>query len=165
VPGEWNSRQQKHEVRLRGLAPHPGGDDEALIGDDASHLPHPRSLFVHPSNLVVRCAVAYPFGVIILPHFTPSIVVRSLVSWAFVRVLAGAAGSVLAAPGANPLRLVPWAALVVVAAAGAMGWVSARRRYEDIFLLSLGFGRARMLATMMAPAALAEVALSLAIGT
>jgi hypothetical protein len=103
--------------------------------------------------------------VIILPHFTPPIIVRSLVSWAFVRFLAGMAGSVLAPPGANPFQLVPWAAAVVVAAAGAMGWVSARRRNEDIFLLSLGYGRARMLAMMMAPAALAEVALSLAIGT
>lgn len=103
---------------------------------------------------------------IILPHFTPSIVVRSLVSWAFVRLLAGVIGSMLALapPGANPFRLVPWAAAVVVAAAGAMGWVSARRRNEDIFLRSLGYGRARMLATMLAPAALAEAALSLAIG-
>ena len=92
-------------------------------------------------------------------------VVRSLVSWAFVRLLAAMAGSVLAPPGVNPFRLVPWGAAVVVAAAGATGWVSARRRNEDIFLLSLGYGRARMLATMVAPAALAEVALSLAIGT
>lgn len=102
---------------------------------------------------------------IILPHFTPSLVVRSLVSWAFVRLLAGMGGSVLAPPGANPFRLVPWAAVVVVAAAGVVGWVSARRRNQDIFLLTLGYGPARMLATMMAPAALAEVALSLTIGT
>ena len=103
----------------------------------------------------------------ILPHFTRSILVRSLMTWAFVRVAAtaamgGAAASLGLRPG-NPLRLNPVATLLVIGVVAGVGWVSARRRNQDLFLLSLGYGRARQLAMVVAPAALLEVAIALAV--
>jgi len=103
----------------------------------------------------------------ILPHFTGSTVVGSLVTWMFVRVaatagMASVAASVGLRPG-NPLRLDPVAALLVIGVVAVVGWVSARRRNEDLFLLCLGYGRARQLATIVAPAVLLEVAIALAV--
>jgi hypothetical protein len=103
----------------------------------------------------------------ILPHFTRSILVRSLVTWGFVRAAAVVATSSVErtmhmAPS-NPLHLTPLAALFVVAVVGAAGWVSARRRNEDTFLLCLGYGRARQLGTIVAPAALLEAAIAVAV--
>ena len=75
----------------------------------------------------------------ILPHFTWSTVVGSLVTWMFVRVAATAGMASVAAsvglPPGNPLRLNPVAALLVIGVVAVVGWVSARRRNEDIFLL------------------------------
>lgn len=100
-----------------------------------------------------------------LPHFTRSMVTRAVLVWAFVRVAATAAmGGTEAAlhlPPSNPLRLNPAAALFVVAMVGAAGWVSARRRNEDAFLLALGYGPARRCATFAAPAALLELAMAI----
>ena len=105
---------------------------------------------------------------IILPHFTRSIVTRSLLTWAFVRVAvtAGmrAAEASIGLPPDNPLRLTPVAALLVIAVVGVVGWVSARRRNQDTFLLCLGYGRARQLATIMAPAALLELLIAVMVG-
>ena len=102
---------------------------------------------------------------IILPHFTRSIVTRSLLTWAFVRVAVSvgkrAAEAAIGLPPDNPLRLTPVAALLVVAVVGVVGWVSARRRNEDTFLLCLGYGRARQLAAIVAPAALLEMAMAM----
>jgi hypothetical protein len=102
---------------------------------------------------------------LILPHFTWSTVVVSLVTWAFVRVAATAAMAHAAAsiglPLGNPLRLNPVAVLLVIAVVGVVGWVSARRRNEDLFLLCLGYGRGRQLATIVAPAVLLEVAIAI----
>jgi hypothetical protein len=100
----------------------------------------------------------------VIPHFTRSIVTRSLLTWAFVRgaaaiVMAGAAAAVHLPPG-NPLRLDPVAALLVIAAVGVVGWVSACRRNEDTFLLCLGCGRARQVAMVVVPPAVVEVALA-----
>ena len=103
--------------------------------------------------------------VLVLPHFTASILVRSLVTWGFVRAAAVAGTSAVEAalhiPPSNPLHISPFAALFVVAVVGAAGWVSARRRNEDTFLLCLGYGRARRMGTIVAPAALLEVAIAL----
>jgi hypothetical protein len=103
----------------------------------------------------------------ILPHFTWSTVVGSLVTWAFVRVAATAAMSGVEAsiglPPGNPLLLDPVAALLVIAIVAVVGGVSARRRNEDLFLLCLGCGRARQMATAVAPAALLEAAIALAV--
>ena len=103
---------------------------------------------------------------ILLPHLTPSLLGRSLLAWAFVRVLvmvgsAAAAAALRLHP--DPLRLVPSAALLVVAIVGVLGWVSARRRNEDLFAVSLGYGRAQLLATIVAPAVLLELILAIAV--
>jgi hypothetical protein len=101
----------------------------------------------------------------ILPRFTWSTVVGSLVTWAFVRVAATAAMARASAsvglPPGNPLRLNPVAALLVIAAVGVVGWVSARRRNQDLFLLCLGYGHGRQLAAIVAPALLLEVAIAI----
>lgn len=106
---------------------------------------------------------------IILPHFTRSTVTRSLLTWAFVRVAVtagmGAAEAAVGLPPGNPLRLTPVAALLVVAVVGVVGWVSARRRNEDTFLLCLGYSRARQLATIAAPAALLELLIAVMVGS
>ena len=98
--------------------------------------------------------------VLVIPHFTRSILVRSLVTWAFVRVAASAVMRHVEAaaglPPGDPLRLNLVAALLVIVIVGVVGWVSARRRNEDLFLLCLGCGRARQMATVVAPAALLE---------
>jgi hypothetical protein len=103
---------------------------------------------------------------VILPHFTPSMLRRSLLAWAFVRLAAIAGtsateGALHLAPS-NPLHLSPGAALFVVGVAAA-GWISERRRNEDAFLLCLGYSRARQLASFAAPAALLELAMAMAI--
>ena len=106
-------------------------------------------------------------SVLLVPHFTRSILVRSLVTWAFVRVAASAAmrgaEAAVGLPPGNPLRLDPVAALLVIAIVGVVGWVSARRRNEDLFLLCLGCGRARQMAMTVAPAALLEAMIALAV--
>jgi len=107
-------------------------------------------------------------GMIFLPHFTSSIVARSLVSWAFVRALVTVGSSALEgalrlAPPDHPLRIAPVAVLAVLAIVAVLGRVSARRRNEDLFLLSLGYGRARLFATMLVPITLAELAIGIAV--
>lgn len=103
--------------------------------------------------------------VVILPHFTRSMVTRAVLAWAFVRVAAtgamGAAEKAVQLAPSNPLRLNPGAALFVVAMVGAAGWISARRRNEDAFLLALGYGPARRWATYLAPPALLELAMAI----
>lgn len=116
----------------------------------------------------MRGAVSAPTSdgpVVILPHFTRSMVTRAVLAWVFVRVAAtatmGAAEQTLHLPPSNPLRLNPAAALFVVAVVGAAGWVSARRRNEDAFLLALGYGPGRRWATFLAPPALLELAMAI----
>jgi hypothetical protein len=106
--------------------------------------------------------------VILLPHFTSSILLRSLLAWAFVRaaVTAGSAalaGALRLPTPANPLRISPLAVLLVLGVVGVLGWVSARRRNEDLFMLCLGYGRPRLLSTFVLPAALAELAIAVAV--
>lgn len=102
---------------------------------------------------------------IVVPHFTRSMVLRALLTWAFVRGAAGAglgaAEAAIGLPPGNPLRLNSVAALCVIAIVGVVGWVSARKRNENTFLLCLGYGRARQLATLIAPAAVAEVMMAM----
>jgi len=103
----------------------------------------------------------------IIPHFTRSIVTRSLVAWLFVRAAATvAAGGLPDAAGAaaSPLRISPSAALYVVGIVAAVGWVGARMANEDTFLLCLGYGRGRQIAMHAAPALLVELAIWVAVG-
>lgn len=103
---------------------------------------------------------------ILLPHFTRSLVARSLLTWLFLRVCAGAASMFVAgelggsAPG-HPLLLSPRAALLLIAAVVVVGLVSVRRRNEDAFLLCLGYGRSRVIGTIALPVALVEVVLGI----
>ena len=135
-----------------------------MSGGD-THLSRAASSSVHPHALSRTGARAYPIRVILLPHFTRSLLLRSLPAWAFVRVLVMFVAAAL--PGAdaseNPLRLVPWAILAVVATTGCVGWLSARQRNEERFLLSLGYGRARLIATGALPALLVELAVAVAV--
>ncbi|HEX6748862.1 MAG TPA: hypothetical protein VF092_16305 [Longimicrobium sp.] len=100
---------------------------------------------------------------ILLPHFTRSLLLRSLLAWAFMRVLAMFVAAALpGAADANPLRLVPWAMLAVVATTGCVVRLSARQRNEERFLLSLGYGRARLIATAVFLPLLVEMAIAVA---
>jgi hypothetical protein len=105
--------------------------------------------------------------VILHPHFTRSIVVRSLVAWGFLRLLvlagSGAAAALAGrAPPPDPWLLTVRAALALVVAVTAVGWRWARHRNEDLFLPSLGYGRGRVLALVALPPALLELALGVA---
>lgn len=98
---------------------------------------------------------------LILPHFTRSILARSLLVWAVTRGMAtvasaAVAGSVGIEP-ADPLRIPLLAVLLVLALVAGAGWVEARRRNEDTFLLCLGYGRARQMATIVGPFAVVEL--------
>lgn len=101
---------------------------------------------------------------ILLPHFTRALLVRSLLAWLFVRALitlgsAALRGALQLPAPHHPLLLSPGAALLLAATVGAAGWVYARRNNEDVFLLGLGYGRARLLALLALPPLLLEVAL------
>ncbi|HEU4562878.1 MAG TPA: hypothetical protein VFS20_33920 [Longimicrobium sp.] len=101
----------------------------------------------------------------IIPHFTRSIVARSLAAWAFMRALAtiamSAAWAALGLRLDNPLRLNPVAALLVIALVAGLGWVSTRRRNEDTFLLCLGYSRSRQMAMFVGPAVVAELVITI----
>ena len=91
----------------------------------------------------------------LLPHFTRSVLTRTLLSWAFVRLIV-AFGKAVAEPAAelpptHPLELVPAAALLVVVMVSATGWVYLRRHNEDLFLLCLGYDRRAILALLVLP--------------
>ena len=105
-----------------------------------------------------------PPSVILLPHFTRALLVRSLLAWLFVRTLitAGSAaprGALQLPAPPHPLFISPRAALAIVAVCGVVGWVYARRANEDVFLLGLGYGRARLLGLLMLPPLLLEAVL------
>lgn len=104
--------------------------------------------------------------VLLIPHFTRSILVRSLVTWAFVRVAASAVMRHVEAaaglPPGNPLRLNLVAALLVIGIVGVVGWVSSRRRNEDLFLLCLGYDRYHLAGMLVLPALLLEIAVGVA---
>ena len=100
---------------------------------------------------------------IALPHFTRSILLRSLAAWGFVRV-AAAGQSVLAAalagrsPPPDPFAVTVPAAVLVVALAGAATMLAARLRNEDLFLATLGYGRTRTIGVAVLLPALLEIA-------
>lgn len=100
---------------------------------------------------------------LILPHFTRSILGRSLSVWAAMRAVMtatlSAAAPVRATEPANPLRIPLVAVLLVLGVVCVVGWVSSRRRNEDTFLLCLGYGRARQMALIVVPAAVLELVL------
>lgn len=110
---------------------------------------------------------APPRPPLVLPHFTRSILARSLAAWGLTRVAAtaatAAAAGMLQTAAAHPLRLNPVAALLVIAVVLGVGWVSMRRRNEDTFLLCLGYGRARQMAMFAGPAAAIELLLAVAL--
>lgn len=98
---------------------------------------------------------------LILPHFTRSILTRSLLVWVVTRGVATAASAAVAGEvgiePADPLRIPLLAVLLVLALVAGAGWVEARRRNEDTFLLCLGYGRARQMATIVGPFAVVEL--------
>ena len=102
----------------------------------------------------------------ILPHFTRSIVIRSLLAWGFVRLIValGKAAVEKAAelPPTHPLELFPAAALLVIVMISATGWVYLRRRNEDLYLMCLGYDRAAVLALLVLPVLALEVAVGIA---
>ncbi|HET7461102.1 MAG TPA: hypothetical protein VFJ82_07630 [Longimicrobium sp.] len=114
-----------------------------------------------PRPTVILRSIRLP---LVVPHFTRWMVLRSLLTWLFVRGAAtagiGAAAAAVGLPPANPLRLNPVAALVVIAIVAVAGTVWARKRNEDTFLLCLGHSRARQLATLLAPVAAAELVMA-----
>lgn len=103
---------------------------------------------------------------IVLPHFTRSLVARSLVIWVFVRISERVARAYMeeklggSAPG-HLLLISPRGALLLVATVVMVGMVSVRRRNEDVFLLCLGYGRGRVIATLALPATLMETVLGI----
>jgi hypothetical protein len=102
-----------------------------------------------------------------LPHFTRSLLARSLVVWVFVR-LAVAAGKPEAEATAgltpsHPLELTPPAALLVIGLVATAGLAYARRRNEDLFLLCLGYDRYRLAGMLVLPVLLLELAVGLAV--
>ena len=104
---------------------------------------------------------------VLLPHFTRSILVRSLLAWGFVRLVVAfgkaAVEKAMELPATHPLELVPPAALLVVVMVSATGWVYLRRRNEDLFLTCLGYDRARVLAVLVLPVLALEVAVGIAV--
>ena len=102
-----------------------------------------------------------------LPHFTRSILVRSLMAWGFVRLVVAfgkaAAEDAADLPRTHPLELVPAAALLVVVMITATGWVYLRRRNEDLFLLCLGYDRREVLALLALPVLTLEVIVGIAV--
>ena len=121
----------------------------------------------------------------LLPHFTRSILTRTLMAWGFVRLIVSfgkaAVEDAMELPPTHPLELEPVAALLVavmVSAAGwvylrrrnedlflvsAAGWVYLRRRNEDLFLLCLGYDRGLVLALLALPVLALEVAVGVAV--
>lgn len=104
---------------------------------------------------------------ILLPHFTRALVTRALLLWAFTRAVVSAASAALAGslqlPQAHPLLLTPGAALALIAVVTAAAWVFTRHRNEEVFLRMLGYGRARLLATLAVPLLVLEVVLGIAV--
>ena len=102
----------------------------------------------------------------VLPHFTRAIVLRALMAWGFVRLVAAlgkaAVEQALELPPTHPLELVPAAALLVIVMISATGWVYVRRRNEDLYLMCLGYDRAAVLALLVLPALALEVAVGIA---
>ncbi len=103
----------------------------------------------------------------ILPWFTRSIVVRSLLAWGFVRLIVAigkaAAEEAAGLPLSHPLELVPSAALLVIVTISVAGWAYVRRRNEDLYLMCLGYDRAAVLGLLVLPVLALEVLVGLAV--
>jgi hypothetical protein len=105
--------------------------------------------------------------VIWLPHFSRSLLTRSLLIWLLLRAAVTAANlAVIAQLGlpslSQPLLLTPQAVLLVIAFVAGAVWVSVRRRNEDLFLRCLGYGRLQLLAMLVAPPAVLEILIAAA---
>ena len=103
----------------------------------------------------------------LLPHFTLSILARSLMAWGFVRLIVAlgkaAVENAMELPPTHPLLLEPVAALLVAVMVSAAGWVYLRRRNEDLFLLCLGYDRGPVLALLVLPLLALEAAVGVAL--
>ena len=103
----------------------------------------------------------------LLPHFTRAHLLRAVALWVAVRLCVAAISMVAAGlaerpPPPHPFAVTHAAAVLVIAIVAAAGWVFAHLRNEDLFLMSLGYGRLRpALVSAVAPLLLeiaAEVA-------
>jgi hypothetical protein len=98
-----------------------------------------------------------------LPHFTRSLLARSLFTWFFIRLAVGylkrAAEELVGLPLSHPLDLTPPAALMVAGLVATGGLVYARRRNEDLFLLCLGYERVHLVTLLVVPVLLLEMAI------
>ena len=103
----------------------------------------------------------------LLPHFTRSILTRTLMAWGFVRLIVSlgkaAVEDAMELPPTHPLELEPVAALLVVVMVSAAGWVYLRRRNEDLYLMCLGYDRAAVLALLVLPVLALELAVGIAV--
>ncbi|MBV9774036.1 MAG: hypothetical protein JO040_08810 [Gemmatimonadetes bacterium] len=99
---------------------------------------------------------------ILLPHFTRSLLTRSLVTWLFVRAVVTVGSAALGVPPDPPFSIPPLAVVLVVGIVAVVGWVYARRRNEDQFLLCLGYGPVRLLGMLALPALLLELGIGIA---
>jgi hypothetical protein len=104
---------------------------------------------------------------ILLPHFTRAVVLRSVLTWLVLR--AAAAGGTVATAGSlglqtpHALLLSPRVVILLLTVATAVGWIYAHRYNEDRFLLSLGYTRARLIATMLLPLIVLECGILIAV--
>lgn len=101
---------------------------------------------------------------VLLPHFTRSLLLRASLIWVVLRAAVELLSRVMAATlhlPSQPFLLTPRAALALVAFTTAVGWVEVRRRNEDLFLLCLGYGRLRLLVTLSIPAVLMELGIGI----
>ena len=103
----------------------------------------------------------------LLPHFTRAVVFRAVAAWGFLRLcMAGisifAAALARRPPPEEPFLVTPGTAILVVGAVAATGALFARVRNEDLFLVSLGYGRLRTVALSAAVTVLLELAATLA---
>lgn len=105
-------------------------------------------------------------AMILLPHFTRALVIRSFFTWLVLRMIA-VAGTIMVTESLSggrvsaPILLSPSAILILILSVTASGWIYMRLRNEDRFLLSLGFGPIRQITTLLIVPILAEISILL----
>ena len=106
--------------------------------------------------------------VILLPHFTSALLARSFFTWLVLRLVTMGGSMVIAqmhgiAEIASFATLSPAAVLALLVVVTGIGRVYMRRRGEDRFLLSLGFGRLPQISTLLAAPVTGELCILLSL--